>query len=172
MNRTLAPLATLTLAGAAALTAAPAHAAEVGLGSSFGMGFDYVNVGFELEVPFRRVPTLDVRIDGLLIQLYPLDLLLNLPSENIVFGASVYAEAVSRPIEGKWNAVVSPGVTLALADFDGLSTVIMPTARIGAQVEGDASLGVYVVPSVGLGIVDGELGLAAGGRVEMSVWFQ
>lgn len=159
-----APVALLGLAGTA-------HATDISVGTSYGIGLQSTNFGFASVGSVRALPSLDLYFDKFILRLYPLDLLNNLASDNIVLAVDGYVGAVEQPIGGSWNGVVQPGGNFAIADFDSLLVEIAGSARLGAETGDGAHVGAYVVPMIGIGIADGELALITGGRIEMSVWF-
>jgi hypothetical protein len=155
--------------GGLALTT-PAHAG-FGIGTSYGVGLDEANFGGRVPLPYRVYPALDLHIDKVWIQLYPIDLLINLASEDVVLAGSVYVDVLEEPVGGTWQAVLAPGGTVGIADQDGLLLGIQGAARIGVETGQSARAGVYVVPGLGLGFGFDEVALVASGRLEFSVWF-
>ena len=153
--------------------AAPAVAeAGVGVGVSYGIGQDVANFGSAtLGVQYRTLPSLDLHINNFWLQLYPLDLLNYLASEDIFIAGSGYINVVQQPVSGGLTGVVSPGFHLAVADAGtDVLVVLAGNSRVGVETGDTAHVGAYVVPALGVAILD-DPALYAGGRVEMSVWF-
>jgi hypothetical protein len=157
-----------------ALVPAPAWAA--GVGTSYGLGdggeiFDFGDLFGGRAGWVRRLPSLDLRFEPLIVQLYPLDFLVALSNEDILLTGTILVQAYDADIGDGWKGVIQPGALISVSDFDQFNLVLAGTSRFGAEKGQSGHLGVYVVPSLGLGIFDGEAELLAGGRLEFSVWF-
>ncbi len=164
-------LRSLALLFAATLVPSTAMA---GLGTSYGVGLEMSNFGggAAAGTPVPLFPSLDLRFDPVLVQFYPLDLMWHLADENIVLaGAVVFTEVVRQPAGGRWDGVVQPGAHVTVADFGGMYLQLNGLARVGVESGSTARVGAYVVPSMGFAYVEDDIGIVAGGRLEMSVWF-
>lgn len=152
--------------------ASPAWA--VGVGSSFGIGgggwfgnpFDF---GFGLGAQGFG-PSLDLVFDPVVLQIHALELVDAAADGDLFVGANVYVSVHEAPVGGPFLGVVQPGASI---DFWGDPGVlaIAGECRLGAQAVEGAGFGVYVVPSLGIAVGDGDADLFGGGALQFSAWF-
>jgi hypothetical protein len=150
------------------LVAAPAQAADIG--SSYWMGWRTAYGGPGLPTGFESFPSLDIRTDDVIVQTYPIDLLVALTQEDAEISVNVFFPVHDAPVTDALTGVVQPGVSADLFT-DPFTLGVAAAVRLGVEAGQDAHVGAYVVPELGLVLVDGEAGLVAGGKLEMSVWF-
>jgi hypothetical protein len=157
----------------ALLAPAAAHAG-VGLGTTMGLGPAQVNISFDGNtVPTLSaggfLPTLDLYFDKLKVQIHALETVDQLFNEEILLGANAYITAAQRPVSGSLDAVFAPGGGVDILG-DPFTLALTGEAQVGVQTRGEAGIGVFVVPALGIGITDGDSDLIAGGTLQVSVW--
>jgi hypothetical protein len=159
-----------------ALLLAPTTTFAAGFGASYGIGdggevVDLSNLLGGHTGWVRRLPSFDLRFDPVIVQVYPLDLMAAVADEDFVLTSTVLFDVHRAEFDGGWEAVIQPGALVSASDFGAFNFVLAGTARLGVEGGAAGHVGVYVAPSVGLGIFDGEAELVTGGRLEVSVWF-
>lgn len=141
--------------------------AGVGTTAAFGGGVG-VTAG-------PSAPTLDYRRGPVLVQLRLLDQLAPLALSGPFYvntGLDVTAVALHQPVSPHVEGVIMPGAGVHLDTAAGLAWDFVLEARVGAEVQDKMGLGLYVVPTLGLtDRVTGDLGVAYGGSIQLSVWF-
>ncbi|MCB9777107.1 MAG: hypothetical protein H6742_00920 [Alphaproteobacteria bacterium] len=163
MKRTLAALA---------LLAAP-MTASAGVGFTAHVENNYSTRGYYYSA--MNLPSLDITNQGLVIQLYALDLIEGLTFEQVHLGGAVYKTVKSGEITGDWKGVLQPGGKLDFVtnfDFDPINIGLTGQARMGMQKAGDFGFGVYVVPGLGFGYVADEPELMVSGGVQLAAWMK
>jgi hypothetical protein len=172
MRRSLAPLPLLAL-----LAVPPAAQAGIGTtwafnsGSAVYYGGDWDALGYTF--PFHTLPSLDVRMQKMDLQIHALEFIGGIANDTIMLGANAYFQALERPAPGPFTGVVDPGVSLdivAATDFDPTNIGVMGLARLGVEAEERYGCGVYVVPALGVGLVSEEFELLVGGSLQFSAW--
>jgi hypothetical protein len=149
---------------AALALASPAWGA--GIGTTIGVGSGaVVGLGYSLNADYPSTsagffPSFDLRFDPLVIQIHALETLVGLSTDNIFLGANVYYILARPSFDGGWEGVVAPGGAI---DVFG--------DPFGLIVNGEAGVGVYVVPALGVLLGDVDTALVTGGTVQFSVWF-
>lgn len=158
----------LSLLALSFAVSAPAHA---GFGVTAYMGG--TNDAAALGV---WAPSLDYRANGWLVQLHALDLIGELPNENLDFGFDVSAIVAKRKVGADIEGVVMPGVTFNLHSdfgFDSPGWQASVMTRMGAEIKQGMGFGIYVVPQIGASnLITGDVGLSYGGSVQISTWFK
>ncbi len=163
-----------------ALLALP-QVAHAGVGSTWafrsGSTFSYVGgwgaPGFTF--PFHDLPSLDVRMRAVDVQFHVLEFIGGIASESdmLLLGANAYFQGMERPAPGSFVGVFDPGVSLDLAaetDFSPTNVGVMGLARLGVEAEERFGCGLYVVPAVGIGLIEEEFELLVGGSLQVSIW--
>jgi hypothetical protein len=148
----------------------PLPAFAVDFGTSIGLGVEYSENG---SAGLRNLPTLDLRFPSFIVQVHVLETLLALGGETVVLGANAYLPLLeNRELAGPVEVAVQPGLSVDVAAGNVPFTINLgATARFGVEVAGDVGAGLYIVPVVGVSLLDGDAGLFGGGVLEASVWF-
>jgi len=163
MKRTLTALA---------LLAAP-MTASAGVGFTAHQEAKYTARGFYVSP--MNLPSLDITNEGLVVQIYALDLLEALNYENIDLSVGLYKTVKSGKVTDNWKGVLQPGGTLDVStnfDFDPLYLALTGQARMGIQKADDFGFGVYVVPGIGVADAAGEIEMAVSGGIQISAWMK
>lgn len=130
----------------------------------FGLGDVFGARGF--------APSLDLRSSTLHFQFHVLEFLSVLADDGGAFiGANGYYQLHTAPVGGAWMGVVQPGLSVDLWADNDLLLGLAAEARVGVEAAEDMGFGVYVVPSLGLAVGDGDTDLIAGGTLQFSAWF-
>ena len=162
------------------LVAAPA--ANAGVGTSLGLGSgnllglqndlaDFVRFGgYPANAGF--LPSLDYRADPVVLQFHVLELIDELAEGDVYLGANFYYDLTSAggPVAGSWKGAVQPGVSLDLFG-NPLVIALMGEMRVGVEAQSAMGFGIYVVPSIGVGVGDRESALLTGGALQISAWW-
>lgn len=163
MKRTLAALT---------LLAAP-MTASAGIGFTAHQEAVYSARGFYVSP--LNLPSLDITNDGLVIQLYALDLLEALNYENLHLGGAVYKTVKAGKVNDNWKGVMQPGGNLNLVtnfDFDPLNIALTGQVRMGIQKADEFGFGVYVVPGLGGAYAADEVELMVSGGIQVAAWMK
>lgn len=168
---------------AMALTAAPA--AQAGFGSTAYMASTN-DVPGALGAP-GWAPSLDYRVDGLLVQFPALNLIGGLAGQRLDFGLAVSGTLARGGMSGTTDGIFMLGGAARYFSINGVEDAsafsLLAKARLGAEIKkGDKKgmgFGIYVVPEFGistftdgnLDTADRDLGVAWGGGIELSCWF-
>ncbi|GEM_PF-6538525 len=139
--------------------------AQAGVGTSYGLG------GFSLfgSANTWYLPSVDVRSPTMHLQIRALDTLANLANEDIYLAGSYWMPMVAQDL-GNGSVVVQPGGTAILANQVDWGIGLLGGARVGAEWEDQAGIGVYVVPQLGIAYDDPNVDVIFSGAVEISVW--
>jgi hypothetical protein len=146
-----------------------------GFGMSYGFGFGLADV--------RRFPSFDFKVNRILIQANALELA---GTGFDIYGNSppaiavgVVLRATAWPLTHASAVVVQPGLAVGHLKAAEPFTTVSASTRMGAEIlSKHGNVGVYVVPSLSVvapaDLADdaelGRLSVAAGGRIEFSVW--
>lgn len=165
----------LALSLALLVPASPAWA--LGIGTTLGVGGGFplsININGEVVrlggTSSGFLPSLDFHFSDVALQVHVLETLAGLATEDFFFGANIYFGLPMGGVGGGWDALVAPGAGLDLF-IDPFAMGITAEAQFGVTREGAASLGLAIVPALGVWIVDGDVDLLVGGTLQMSIWF-
>lgn len=148
--------------------------AGVGFGTTMGVGPSQININLNgATVPSLSaggfLPTLDLHFDTFHLQIHALETIDLLFDEEILLGANGYVDMVQRPVSGSLDAVFAPGAGVDILG-DPFTLALTGEAQIGVRSRGEAGIGVFVVPALGIGLNDGTSDLIAAGTLQISVW--
>jgi hypothetical protein len=169
--RALAPSAALL-----AVLLAPA-AASAGLGTTFYAGTESAGEAWGLDyLPAwsgpGRYPSLDWRNKKIILQFHVLEFLDHLADEDVFIGLNGMYQVWDGNLGRGAAAVIQPGLSVDVFG-DPFVFSIGALGRFGGEIGdgGGTGGGLYVVPVLGLAIVDDEAELLTGGSLQVSIWF-
>lgn len=152
----------LLAVAALALASSPAYA---GVGTSYGLS-SFALFG---AASTWYLPSVDVRNDGMHLQIRGMDTLAHLVNEDIYLAGSYWMPFMSQDL-GKGSVVVQPGGTAVIANFGDWGIGLLGGARVGGEWVDEGGIGVYVVPQMGIAYDDPDVDVLFSGSVEISVW--
>ena len=147
------------------LLAAPSTALA-GFGTTGSLGSEVSSNGF---IGLEIWPTFDFVSDGVILQFHVLELLQGLASEQVAIGLNGYIPIMSYGVSSSFDGTIQVGGTLDIVG-DPFVVSFGATSRFGVETEGAMGLGLYVVPVVGITVIEDDLGLLTGGAIQLSVW--
>ena len=124
-------------------------------------------------------PTLDYKAGEILVQVAVLDLINSLgPEDDLLFGLNGYYQVRKGAVTEDIMGVAQIGASL---DYDKVTedvafTTVMLSGRMGAQAVKKMGFGIYIVPEIGVNLVNDDnvredsMELAVGGQVQISTW--
>lgn len=134
-----------------------ASSAGLGGGTVWGLGANY--------------PSLDIYAGEFVIQLHVLELVQGLTDSTIYLGANAQKTVLAAPA-GLLDGVVQPGISLDVVSDTGSNSTVLQAGglvRLGVESKKSMGFGIYVVPELGLSLVDGEVDLLTGGTLQFGV---
>ncbi len=191
--RTLAPLSAL-----AALSLLSVDANAAGIGFTHQQGMQYETRGWQNYSGLHQLPTLDIRTDGVVIQIDALETIAAITNKetdangdeknSVHLGVGVYATVAKKPVKGDKDGgdivgVMQPGGQLTIdtnTGFDPSHFALLGGLRMGAQASKGMGFGMYVIPQLGVASAPdlkddpskNTIGLAVGGQFQVSVWIK
>lgn len=136
------------------------------------------------------VPSVDIRTDGVLLQIHAIDFVGDLALGDATVLPSGKTEVtrylnvggdLSRVVTRKSvgvddvDGVVMPGLAVRLNADTGFESVGFSGrifTRMGAEMKKGMGFGIYVVPEIGVGNLAGSFGLVYGGGLQVSAWLK
>lgn len=156
------------------------------------LGFTAYPFGTEVSsrglytTPFMKVPSIDWKDGSSLFQFHAFELLQGLTMGQdfggpvLALGGNYYKTVSKKTISDRVDGVVQYGGSVDLVtnlndNIDYTAATALFSVRAGPQIAGGMGAGLYIVPSIGLGYVDGvtgdaEIELVGGGTMQISVW--
>lgn len=162
------------LALSLALLAPATPAWAFGIGTTLGVGsaltFGVPGAGPTLSSTAGGfLPSLDFHFGDVALQVHVLELLGGLSNEVFYVGANVYFGIPVGSV-GKWDAVIAPGAGLDVY-FEPFGLGITAESQFGITLPGAVSVGIYIVPAIGVWVLDGSVDLLTAGTLQWSIWF-
>lgn len=173
MRRTMALLPPLAL-----LIAPRAALAGIGTTWAFNNGSEVATGpvmwgGTGVAFPFHSLPSLDLRLKKVDLQIHALEFIGGIAGDTLLVGGNILFRGLERPAPGPFTGVVDPGVSIDIAadtDFAPTNLGVMGLARMGVEAQERFGVGVYVVPAVGVGLLEEDFELLVAGSLQFSVW--
>lgn len=175
MNKLLTGLgvgAILALPGLAHAGVTLGTSAPVTTGIDLGAILNFDNPGLPMGYGYG-LPSLDLRIDEVVIQIHALETVSLLDDDVVYLGANAWTTVAAQPLgTSQWEVFGGIGGSLDLA-FDSGDGIIQvgPVAPIGVRYGAGPRFGLYVQPALYFQSAYGDLEMMAGSDLIASFWF-